>query len=124
MTDLDNHIEAALATLEEAGIPRERVAIGITNERVKGEDTAYATFVGPTRDYDTAILLNLVIKDMAHESGNATTALIDMDETCPVCESPRYGIVSRADGPLRIKQLLVCMDCNHEQPYERERYTL
>jgi hypothetical protein len=106
----------ALLVLEDAGVPRDLVVLGVTNPHT--DDTAgtwYETHVGGSHDIDNATLVQMVSEHLTREARRAAIALTRM-ESCPRCESPRLAFDQPRDG-LRVLLFDDCLDCD----YRRER---
>lgn len=110
-------IGEALVVLEEAGVPRELVVLGVTNPPDAGRSgTWYETHVGGSHDIDIATLVQIVAEHISREARRAAVALTRM-ESCPRCESPRLAFDQPRDG-LRVLLYDDCLDCD----YRQERY--
>lgn len=112
-------LTSMLEAAERAGVPRERLIVGIAGEH-KGDSTPYWTHVGRAVAEgevvrDDAAMLKHVARDLAREAGEQAVAAFD-DERCPKCGSPRYVIRFRADPPgsHRMPCRYECMDCDHK----------
>lgn len=112
-------VQQALDALEDAGVPRALVVLGVTNPHVAGQDTHYDTHVGATLDHDNATLVEIVAADLADEARRAAVALIRR-ERCPSCKSPRLAYLQRRREPrpgerpgIYVETLDDCLDCDY-----------
>jgi hypothetical protein len=105
----------ALHVLEDAGVPRDLVVLGVTNPHDDSDrnGTYYETHVGGSHDIDDATLLQMVAEHIAREARRAAVALTRM-ESCPRCESPRLAFDQPRDG-LRVLLFDDCLDCDYRQ---------
>lgn len=118
--------DEALAALERAGVPPTHVVLGFTNSPHDDEDsTYYETHVGPTRDRDLAIFVQIIAAELQREANRASVALVRPD-SCPACGSPRLAFLQRRRDPrpgerdgIYVETLDDCLDCDYRA--ERER---
>lgn len=113
---IDDALESALKHLEDAGIDRSMVILGIVGEHDDAKrSTPYATHVGHQTELDPAAMLVSVIKDLERETRDQAQAACN-DTTCPKCGSPRVAMRHRRLSGNRLPMRDECMDCNYKGP--------